>query len=155
MEKLNRKHPVHIQPVIKHNMPVILFITVCSKDKQNIFNNDKFHATAIKSWKEANAWKVGYYIIMPNHIHFFCTPNSSPIYNLKLWIKYWKRIVTQNYDINIHLWEKDFWDTQMRSSDHYLEKLNYARNNPIAKGLINNCDEWIYQGYIHHNLFFG
>ena len=157
----DRKRPIHIHPIERDNMPVILFLTVCSKDKGKIFNNSIFHDAVRKAWIEADAWQTGYYMIMPDHIHWFCTPGRFPIYNLKQWIKYWKRVVTINYEKQLegrcpqrpNLWEKDFWDTQMRSFDHYIDKLNYAEQNPVVKELVNKSEDWPYQGYINKNLW--
>jgi len=156
MKIFDRKRPIHIQPIILDNMPVILFLTICSKNKRNIFNNNKFHLAAKKAWKKADYWKCGYYMIMPDHIHFFITPNQLPIYNLKNWVVYWKRLVTTEYEKQMNscknIWEKDFWDTQMRTRDHYMRKLNYALQNPVTKKMVDNTEDWPYQGYINDNL---
>ena len=64
----DRKRPIHIHPIGRDNMPIILFLTVCSKDKQKKFNNSKFHDAVRKAWIEADAWKTGYYMIMPDHM---------------------------------------------------------------------------------------
>jgi len=32
-----RKHPVHSPLVERHNEPIIVFLTVCSKDRKEIF----------------------------------------------------------------------------------------------------------------------
>jgi len=98
MDFFDRKRPVHIHPIGRDNIPIILFLTVCSKDKQKKFNNSIFHDAVRKAWIKADAWKTGYYMIMPDHVHWFCTPGRFPIYNLKQWIKYWKRVVTINYE---------------------------------------------------------
>jgi REP element-mobilizing transposase RayT len=47
------------------------------------------------------------------------------------------------------LWQRDFWDTQMRSRAHYEEKLSYVRMNPVRKELVKTPEEWPYQGVIH------
>jgi REP element-mobilizing transposase RayT len=47
------------------------------------------------------------------------------------------------------LWQRDFWDTQMRSREHYEEKLAYVRMNPVRKALARTPEEWPYQGVIN------
>ncbi len=47
------------------------------------------------------------------------------------------------------LWQRDFWDTQMRSREHYEEKLAYVRMNPVRKKLVRTPEEWPYQGVIN------
>ncbi len=47
------------------------------------------------------------------------------------------------------LWQRDYWDTQMRSREHYDEKLSYVRLNPVRKALVATPEEWPYQGNIY------
>jgi REP element-mobilizing transposase RayT len=44
----------------------------------------------VKAWTEANAWLVGAYVIMPDHIHLFCAPKNEEI-TIEQWIVFWKR----------------------------------------------------------------
>ena len=44
------------------------------------------------------------------------------------------------------MWQPDCWDTQMRSYDHYVEKVAYVRQNPVRKGLVPTEDAWPCQG---------
>ena len=43
-------------------------------------------------------------------------------------------------------WQSDCWDTQMRSQQHYHEKWEYMRQNPVRKGLVNRVEDWPWQG---------
>ncbi len=40
----------------------------------------------------------------------------------------------------------------MRSFDHYIDKLNYAKQNPVVKELVNKSEDWPHQGYINKEL---
>jgi len=46
------------------------------------------------------------------------------------------------------LWQRNFWDTQLRSRDHYDEKWSYVRLNPVRKGLAGAPEDWPYQGEV-------
>ncbi len=46
------------------------------------------------------------------------------------------------------LWQRDFWDTQMRSRTHYDEKWSYVRMNPVRRGLAYASEEWPFQGEV-------
>jgi putative transposase len=50
--------------------------------------NDQAAGLIIKAWQAANFWRVGRYVIMPNHIHLFCAPNTFPPQPLKSWMSY-------------------------------------------------------------------
>ena len=49
---------------------------------------------------------------------------------------------------SIKLWQRDFWDTQMRSRTHYDEKKSYVRMNPARQGLAQTPDDWPFQGEV-------
>ena len=46
------------------------------------------------------------------------------------------------------LWQRDFWDTQMRSPAHYDEKWAYVQMNPVRQGLVGVPDDWPFQGEV-------
>src|SRR3954468_17508350 len=67
-----RQHPVH-QPVCERfNEPVIVFVTVCAKNKKPILANAEVHQLLRTTWDAADSWLVGRYMIMPDHLHLFC-----------------------------------------------------------------------------------
>ena len=103
---------------------------------------------------------------MPDHIHLFCAPGSVPPPGLKRWVTYWKSRISQQWSIADYdstggarsvvpssecppeIWQRDFWDTQIRSLAHYDEKLSYVRDNPVRRGLVQVREDWPYQGEI-------
>jgi REP element-mobilizing transposase RayT len=44
------------------------------------------------------------------------------------------------------LWQRDFWDRQLRSGDSYSEKWDYVHHNPVRASLVTEPDEWKFQG---------
>jgi len=145
----DRKHPVHLPYIDRHDMPVIIFVTVCSRNRSPALANKTFEAVARGVWLSCTTWCVGPYLIMPDHVHFFCSPKyeAEP---LRHWIAFWKRCVTRAMQLQHGFWQRDFWDTQMRSQQDYEEKYAYVRENPVRKGLVNCTEEWPYQGILTH-----
>ena len=43
-------------------------------------------------------------------------------------------------------WQTDCWDTQLRSAEHYHERWEYVRLNPVRKELVNRVEDWPWQG---------
>ncbi len=43
-------------------------------------------------------------------------------------------------------WQRDFWDTQLRSGDSYSEKWAYVERNPVRAGLVESMGCWKWQG---------
>lgn len=88
---------------------------------------------------------------MPDHIHLFCSPNMEMDWRLAPWIASVKSHITKRWPERTVLkpWLSDHWDTQMRSQNHYLEKLSYVYENPVRAGLSDNAQSWPYAGRIH------
>ncbi len=101
-------------------------------------------ATDFQDW-------VGFFMIMPDHIHLFAGfgPHSPPLWK---WIKALRgdlsKILRADEGAGTH-WEKDFFDHVMRSEESLREKYEYVRQNPVRAGLVKRSEDWPYQGEIH------
>ena len=147
----SRKHPVHMPIVNTFNRANIVFLTVCSKDKKAIFANSKVHDLLLNSWFKAQWWRVGRYVIMPDHIHMFCSPAVSPEKSIGSWMQYWKSLASQKWPCTEErpVWQLDGWDTQLRREDSYSAKWEYVRQNPVRAGLVGLSEDWPYQGEVN------
>jgi len=74
----------------RHNTSIIVFLTVCTKDRKPILANTAAHEILLEAWRAADAWKTGRYILMPDHLHLFCAPGNLIAQPLMAWVKYWK-----------------------------------------------------------------
>ena len=178
-----RAYPSHNSVIeYRDNRPIILFVTVCVSGKGQrgrcpsqrgkcgqrgrcpSLDNDFAHRCIVEAWRKANAWLVGRYVIMPDHVHFFCAPGTFPTCPFQRWMGYWKRLVAQSYkippvggatsplpEITAHntIFQRDQWDTQLRAGDSYAQKWEYVRENPVRKGLAATSEEWPYQGELN------
>ena len=140
----DRHRPVHHHLVESHNRAVIVFVSLCTQDRVPVLANATMHRALQTAWSSATHWLVGRYVIMPDHIHLFCAPGTQPAEPLKPWISYWKRLVTQSHGSQI--WQKNFWDTQLRGHESYSLKWEYVRNNPVRAGLVGKPEDWPFQG---------
>jgi REP element-mobilizing transposase RayT len=88
--------------------------------------------------------------LMPDHIHFFYTTHHQQHISVKSWTTYLKRQMTIHMDNPIEWkWQNDCWDTQMRDIDHYLEKLEYMRLNPVRARFVERAEDWHYAGSLN------
>jgi REP element-mobilizing transposase RayT len=146
-----RKHPAHGVLIID---PAIVFVTVCTKHRLPWLANATVHRALQQAWGEAQAWLVGRYVIMPDHIHLFAAPSQTSI-ELDDWIQFWKSAFTKrvrqtaSLDIPARPWQTDHWDTRLRTWQSYDQKWDYVRNNPVRHRLVARAEEWPYQGEIH------
>lgn len=128
--------------------PTIVFITVCAQKRVPWITQPKVHKLLLETWEEAQAWLIGYYLLMPDHLHLFCAPHNLEI-PLNRWMSYWKRLFTQKAKHPDWQWQPHHWDTRLRRSENYTEKWHYIRENPVKEGLVKNADDWPYQGMIN------
>jgi len=146
-----RKRPPHYAAFDRDEASAIHFVTVCTKDRRPLLASPEAHSAIIAAWKTAGAFKVGRYVILPDHVHLFCSPvDVRPDY-MKSWVRYWKSLATRALEVASEgqLWQRDFWDTQLRREESYDAKWEYVRCNPVRHGLVEYVTELPYQGEIH------
>lgn len=143
-----RKDPVH--GVSGQFGRPIVFVTTCTHNRQPILANETMHQTLIEAWHNADRWLVGRYVMMPDHVHFFATPNDDTC-GLETWCRFWKRQFGKSLGAAPGFWQLGHWDTRMRTRKSYEEKWQYVIDNPVRQGLVEDAGAWPYQGEM--NLF--
>jgi putative transposase len=111
MEEIGRKHPVHLDVHDRRDTPIIVFLTVCTKDRKSILANSEAHSLMVEAWNEAKNWLVGRYVLIPDHIHLFCAPAQSETQPLLQWVKYWKSVAARSWmkPADAPMWQRHFW----------------------------------------------
>ena len=164
----SRRHPSRLSVLeSRGNRRVLLFVTIATKDRRPLLADDCAHEALLSAWKAAGHWMVGRYVLMPEHVHFFCSPGLHPPPDFHKWMTYWKALAARAFwntptgrdalprvrssDTPRHppLFQRDCWDTQLRTGDSYTEKWAYVRRNPVRKGLVPAPEDWPYQGELH------
>jgi len=148
--KSRRKHPIHLPPGERHNRTIIIFVTTCTAKRRTILASLHVHEAIVSAWDEALTWLVGRYVVMPDHIHFFCAPNGAEIPSLERWMRYWKSILTKRIGAKKgDVWQRDHWDRQLPSAESYGDKWEYVRRNPVRHGYCDDPEEWPDQGELN------
>jgi putative transposase len=133
----------------------IVFVTVVTHDRLPLLACNSAHDGLRTVWAASHnqyGWAVGRYVVMPDHVHFFAR-GARGAKQLSQWMQAWKSLSSRALATNLHvpppIWQRDYFDRFLRSSDNYSEKWNYVRENPVRKGLIASADAWPWQGVIH------
>ena len=66
-----RHSPIHLAPLDLPDLNTIVFLTVCSKGRQPVLAKPSVHEIMRDAWREADRWRIGNYIILPDHVHLF------------------------------------------------------------------------------------
>jgi hypothetical protein len=63
----------------------------------------------------------------------------------------WKSEAARNWpnSIDSPIWQRHYWDRQLRHGESYAAKWQYVRQNPIRAGLETEEDNWPYQGELN------
>ena len=146
-----RKSLPHFPSRELSNQSIIQFISCNVADRRPLLTRLEIHSVLLDSWRKADHWLVGRYVIMPDHVHFFCAPRMFPTTPLKRWMEFWRADATRHWPHveEKPIWQKDFFDRQLRSSESYREKWLYELGNPVKAKLVARWEDWPYQGELN------
>jgi putative transposase len=141
----------HLVPLEFQNQTILQFVTVCADKRRPLLARPDVVALLLDCWRKADHWLVGRYVIMPDHLHLFCAPAKSPITPLKQWVRFWRAVATRRWPHPAEkpVWQRDFFDRQLRNGESYHQKWLYLWENPIKDGLVKRPEDWPYQGELN------
>jgi REP element-mobilizing transposase RayT len=132
----------------------IYFITTCTLGRRPVLATNEVATKLGGEWRNAHdrhGWAIGRYVIMPDHVHFFCRAElgAKP---LSVFIQKWKQWTSKRIarELNVagRVWQEEFFDHVLRSSESYSQKWDYVKENPVRAGLVKNSVDWPFQGEI-------
>ena len=93
-----RSHPSRNSVMTFHdNRAILLYVTIVTADRMPVLACAAVVECILAAWAAATDWLVGRYVIMPDHIHFFCAPASYPPPDFRRWMAYWKSLSAKAY----------------------------------------------------------
>ena len=137
----------------------ILLVTTCTFQRRRELANATLHEICQEVWSSTEqlyGWIVERYVLMPDHVHFFCAPRQD-LCKLATFVGKWKewtaKYAQQRCSAEMPFWQPEFFDHALRSSESYDQKWHYVRQNPLRAGLVKRPEDWPYQGEIHRLRF--
>jgi hypothetical protein len=95
----------------------------------------------VASWQLADVWMVGRYVLIPDHLHLFCTPVDE-CFTIESWITFWKRTFKRLHGNAERRFQAGGFHHRLRREKSYDEHWDYVRDNPVRPGLVKNAEEW-------------
>ena len=145
----------HLAHLSSYRDNSIVYFTVCTYRRKPILAKTECHEIVRHIWERSahlDGWWVGHYILMPDHTHFFARPETDARPMAK-WTQMWKgvssRQIARALEIKSPIWQSDYFDRYLRTSDSYSEKWDYIDQNAVRAGLVPRAEEWPYRGVIH------
>lgn len=132
----------------------VFFITACTHERRPLLACTEAFAVIQDEFRSApqrHGWGVGRFVVMPDHIHFFCAGgagvDASPLSRFVGSFKEWtaKRIC-RSLGMQPPIWQREFFDHVLRSHESYADKWLYVRENPVRAGLVQTAEAWPYAG---------
>jgi putative transposase len=134
----------------------IYFLTICVAGRRRLLANDRVFAILRAEFESAPGrygWIVGQFVVMPDHLHFFCASDQQPasaslsrfIGGFKQWTA---KGILRAASLPPPLWQRQFFDHVLRSSESYESKWRYVYENPVRAGLVDAAEDWPYAGRI-------
>ena len=125
--------------------PIVCLVTVTTKNQVKWLANQAVHLHLRTVWQAATAWKVGRYMIMPNHIHMFAAYNASNL-TVEEWVRYWKSRFSRLHGRPELRWQPGQSTVRIRSRQSAEQKWAHMKDNPVRHGLVENVRDWPLQG---------
>lgn len=130
----------------------IFYITTCTRTRICLLDQETVAPILIDEWRMAHSrhgWAVGRYVVMPDHVHFFCRADQAAK-SLSDFMQRWKewtsKRIARECGVEGMEWQAEFFDHVLRSYKSYVEKWFYVWQNPVRAGLVQNPEDWPWQG---------
>jgi putative transposase len=148
------REPVHLRRLSRvFTSSPIYFVTVTSRNRFPLLAHTAFHAISEEVWqrlRDSTRWSVGPYVIMPDHVHFFCQAPLDSTTSLSDFVGRWKQWTSKHSAHRLEwkppLWQPEFFDHLLRSKESLREKAQYVWNNPVRANLTDDAEAWPFRG---------
>src|SRR5262249_52344979 len=136
-----------------------VFFTTSTFQRHKILASAQCEEILREIWQRSakrDGWWIGSYVLMPDHVHFFARPevNARPkAEGVGMWKSVSSRRTAATLGIQAPIWQRDYFDRYLRSSESYSEKWQYVAQNPVRAGLVGRVEDWPHHGTINNLMF--
>jgi putative transposase len=154
--KLKAELPKRKNPRLKdfdYSQPYAYFLTICSRNKENLFCNPDLNfemLNCLKLEKMEKGIAIYAYCLMPDHLHLLISPLEST-FNVSKFIGGFKSKTTRlawKYGLKGRIWQDRFYDHIVRRIETLRKTCEYILNNPVRKGLVEKSEDYQFSGLI-------
>lgn len=141
------------------------FFTVVTYRRQTILCDEIFrHAlrSAIESVRVSRPFTINAWVLLPDHLHCIWTlPQDDADFSTR-WMMIKRKVsiaCTAQYEQadwlttskqkhrESTIWQRRFWEHQIRDDIDYAKHLDYLHYNPVKHGLVNQAKDWQYSSF--------
>lgn len=125
------------------------FVTSKCWEGRSVFRvteNADILVEAIFHYRDAGAYLLHEFVIMPDHLHLLLTPGRET--SLEKAVQLIKggssHRIHKVRGQKIEIWQVGFHDWTMRDAVDWQTKVTYIRMNPVKARLVERAEEWVY-----------
>ena len=133
----------------------LYFVTTCTADRRPLLAKPQVAQILLDELQQAQerrGWSVGRFVFMPDHVHFFCAASAGQPSTISQFVgqfKQWtSKRISSACQVPQPIWQRQFFDHVLRSSESYESKWAYVRDNPVRAGFVAHWQDWPYAGEI-------
>ena len=128
----------------------LLFCTVCANERGVDWcaKEEVMHALRTVWSRPRMRWLVGDFLLMPDHLHFFCAPAADAWTEVERWTSFWKNEWQKEVPGKFK-WQRGLFHHRLRSERELQDKVAYMLQNPVRACLVRDASEWPWQGRVH------
>ena len=137
--------------ILSTDMHLVLWCTVLADQRDATWvAQDQVMQAFVEIWsQDTMRWSVGDFVLMPNHLHFFCRPRKiTDDLSVERWTGYWKDRLTKKLGHPLWRMKEGLFHTRIRSDAHYQNRMEYLCQNPVKAGLVERAEDWPWRGKI-------
>lgn len=128
------------------------FVTIVANDRKAFFNNKKFAAEVIEillDLRRKMNFNLYVYCLMPNHFHAIigCGDSNKSLGEICGAFKSLTNRAFWKYGTG-KLWQRQFFDHIIRNETDFFETINYVKQNPVRKNLVEKWEDWEFTGRV-------
>jgi len=141
------------------------FFTIVMYRRQKILCDDVIRTTlrnAIKITRQTHSFEIDAWVLMPDHLHCIWTLPAGDSNFTTRWAMI-KRLVTKQCAVIYQrnqwlnrsklkrkestLWQRRFWEHQIRDERDYQEHFDYIHFNPVHHGYVLAVNDWEFSSF--------
>ena len=130
----------------------VYFITIVAVERRKVFLDKRLAAATVQCLCDLRGrvnFKLYVYCLMPDHLHALIGL-SEPGQSLGGICGAFKSLSTRAYWrwYEGKLWQRQFFDHIIRNEEDFFETVEYIKQNPVRKHLVEEWEQWPYTGRV-------
>jgi putative transposase len=109
----------------------------------------------LEQTRQRYGFRVYGFVVMPEHVHLLISePDRGTIANaiqaLKIASSKRTAAFREMDEIRSPLWQKRYFDLNIKDREQFVEKLRYIHRNPVKRGLCEKPEDWRWSSFDHY-----